>query len=127
MRADLPASFVAASRSRRPSAASSRALIEGIAALAEAGRGCLLARDRETLGRLMRENVTARARLIALDPRHLRLVELADSLGAPANYAGSGGAIIGLLPDDLEPGTLTAAFAAERCRVLAPLAPLSAA
>jgi glucuronokinase len=104
-----------------------RAVIEEIAALAEAGRSCLLAPDHETLGRLMRENVAARARLIALDPRHLRLIELADSLGAPANYAGSGGAIIGLLPDDLEAGALIAAFAAERCRVLAPLAPLSAA
>ena len=37
----------------------------------------------------MSENVAVRARLVELDPRDLRMVELARSLGAPANYAGS--------------------------------------
>ena len=46
----------------------------------------------------MAENVAARARLVELDPRHLRMVELARELGAAANYAGSGGAIVGVVP-----------------------------
>ena len=45
-----------------------------------------------------RERRPARARLVELDPRHLRMIELAGELGAPANYAGSGGAIVGIVP-----------------------------
>ena len=93
-----------------------------IAGLAGAGREAIAAGDRAELGRLMRANVTARARLLPLDPRHLRMVELAASLGAPANYTGSGGAIVGLVPEaGIEP--VRAAFAAEGCGVIAPAIP----
>ena len=45
--------------------------------------------------------------------------ELAGELGAPANYAGSGGAIVGLIPDGRRAG-LTDAFAAEACETVFP-------
>ena len=90
-----------------------------IAALAVRGREALLAGDRDELGRLMHANVELRGRVVELDPRHLRMVELAESLGAPANYAGSGGAIVGLAPaGGIDP--LRAAFATEACHVIEP-------
>jgi glucuronokinase len=96
-----------------------RSRMREIAALAEAGRECLLAGDHESFGSLMRENVAARGRMVALDPRDLRLVEIARDAGAPANYAGSGGAIVGLVPagrrDDVR-----AAFAGEGCETVFP-------
>jgi glucuronokinase len=93
-----------------------------IAELASAGREAIAAGDRVELGRLMRANVEARARLLPLDPRHLRMVDLADSLGAPANYTGSGGSIVGLVPEGgIEP--VRAAFAAEGCGLIAPAIP----
>jgi glucuronokinase len=93
-----------------------------IARLADAGRGAIVAGDRAELGRLMRANVEARARLLPLDPRHLRMVDLADTVGAPANYTGSGGSIVGLVPEaGIEP--VRAAFAAEGCGVISPTIP----
>ncbi len=96
------------------------AAIERIARLAESGRRCLLDGDREALGQLMAENVAARAELVELDPRHLRMIELSRSLGAPANYAGSGGAIVGLVPARLDRDELRDAFTAEGCELVFP-------
>ena len=90
-----------------------------LAGLAHAGREALLERDHERLGRLMRANVDARSRLIRLDPRHLRMVEVADSFGAPANYTGSGGAIVGIVPDG-RGEELRTALANEGCGYLQP-------
>lgn len=84
--------------------------IEEIADLAEAGRQCLLDGDHQRLGELLRANLAARARMIELDARHLRLIEIARSLGAPANYAGSGGAIVGLVPEGRSGEELRDAF-----------------
>jgi glucuronokinase len=45
-----------------------------------------------------------RAALLDLDPRHVAMVRAARAAGASANYAGSGGAIVGTLPSTgLEP------------------------
>jgi glucuronokinase len=90
-----------------------------IAGLAEAGREAIAVGDHVELGRLMRANVEARARLLPLDPRHLLMVEVAESLGAPANYTGSGGAIVGLVPES-GIDSVHEAFAAAGCGVIAP-------
>ena len=82
-----------------------------IAELARAGREALVRGERDRLGELMRRNVELRGQVYELDRRHLALVALADELGAPANYTGSGGAIVGLLPQDGGAGQLRAAFA----------------
>jgi glucuronokinase len=92
--------------------------IEEIADLAEAGRRCLLDGDHQRLGELMDANLAARARMIELDPRHLLLIEIARSLGAPANYAGSGGAIVGLVPEGRDADELRGAFATAGCTLL---------
>ncbi|MGH2950502.1 MAG: mevalonate kinase family protein [Solirubrobacterales bacterium] len=86
--------------------------MEEIAGLAERGRACLLAGDHGAFGALMDANVDARARIVALEPGHARMVEIARAQGAHANYAGSGGAIVGVQPEDgVE--ALRAALAAE--------------
>ena len=55
--------------------------------------------------------------MIELDPRHLRLIEIARSLGAPANYAGSGGAIVGVVPEGPR-AELRDAFATAGCELV---------
>jgi glucuronokinase len=63
---------------------------------AEQGREALLAGDRERLHRLIDANFDLRARLYQLDAGNLEMIHLARSTGASANFAGSGGAIVGL-------------------------------
>ncbi len=99
-----------------------RSLLAGIAELAERGRAALLAGRGAELGELMTRNFELRAELLDLEPRHLRMIELARELGAGANYAGSGGAIVGVVPDDVGVDGLRAAFAAAGCE-LAELGP----
>ena len=96
------------------------AVMTEIAALAERGRAALAAGDREELGCLLTRNFELRRSLFELDPRHVRLVELARELGAPANYAGSGGAIVGLVPKEVDRGHLEEAFWAEGCSAIEP-------
>ena len=67
----------------------------------------------------MGENVALRGRMVDLDPRDLGLIELARGLGAPANYAGSGGAIVGLVPDGRE-RELGEVFGREGCETFFP-------
>jgi glucuronokinase len=91
-----------------------------IAELAERGRQALLSRDRGELRRLVDRNFDARSRLYPLDPRHVRMVEVARSLGASANYTGSGGAIVAVPPDGWNVAAATRAFRAVGCGVLLP-------
>ena len=70
----------------------------------------------------MARNFELRAELLDLEPRHVRMIELAGELGAGANYAGSGGAIVGVVPEDVGIERLRAAFAAIGCE-LAELGP----
>ena len=59
-----------------------------------------------------------RAALLDLDPRHDAMVHAAGAAGASANYAGSGGAIVGTLPlDGFEP--VVRALRALGCEVIA--------
>lgn len=76
-----------------------RDTMDEIAALAHAGRTALIRRDHEALGALMARNFDLRRRIYSLDPRHTALVEVARALGVPANYTGSGGAIVTFATD----------------------------
>ncbi len=62
-------------------------------------RDAVVAGDAEALGKAIDASFDARRSIAELDPRHVRIVEAARSLGARVNYAGSGGAIVGLAPD----------------------------
>ncbi|MBI2685105.1 MAG: GHMP kinase [Acidobacteria bacterium] len=66
------------------------------ASYAEEGRQALLNGDRARLHQLIDANFDLRARIYKLDQGNLEMIRLARSTGASANFAGSGGAIVGL-------------------------------
>jgi glucuronokinase len=88
-------------------------LLDELAATARAGRDAIAARDHDELARLVDRTFELRAELLPLDPRHVRLVELAREHGAHATYAGSGGAVIGIAGPQLD--ALAAVYEAEAC------------
>jgi glucuronokinase len=95
--------------------------MELIAELARQGRECLLRRDYQRLGELMNLNFDTRRSIYNLNPRHIRMVELARHLGASAKFAGSGGSVIGTYQDEEMFRRLKRAFEAEGCAVIKPL------
>lgn len=66
------------------------------AGYADAARSALLNGDRAKLRELIDANFDLRAKLYQLDKGNLEMIHLARSVGAAANFAGSGGAIVGL-------------------------------
>jgi glucuronokinase len=88
-----------------------REVMATLAQLARDARAALCDGDHERFGRCVDGSLDARARLGPLDPRHAALAEAARACGATANFTGSGGAVVGTLPD--------AAFTA-RMRAAAP-------
>jgi glucuronokinase len=59
----------------------------------------IAAGDQETLCSSVDASFDARRSMLALDPRHVEMVEAARGAGAAANYAGSGGAIVAVCSD----------------------------
>jgi glucuronokinase len=94
--------------------------MEEIAELARRGRDCLVGGDHEGLRGALDRNFEARRRLYPLNPRHVRLVELARSLGASANYAGSGGAIVAVPREGTSAEDLLSEFENEGCGAVVP-------
>lgn len=69
------------------------------ASYAEQGRDCLLNGDFKRLDELVDANFDLRARVFRIDRGNLDMVEAARHAGATANFAGSGGAIVGTYAD----------------------------
>jgi len=90
-----------------------------LAALARAARAALIARDPEGLARAADESFDVRRQLVALDPRHVELVECARALGAGANYTGSGGAVVAVCRDQAQAREVARALAELGCGTLA--------
>jgi glucuronokinase len=65
------------------------------AGYAEEGRACLLSRNYARLGELIDANFDLRAKIYRIDRGNTQMVETARTAGATANFAGSGGAIVG--------------------------------
>ena len=80
------------------------------ASYAERGRQALLERDYETLDRLIDANFDLRAKLYHISKENVEMIETARSLGASANFAGSGGAIVGRYRDQDMYDRLTSAM-----------------
>lgn len=76
-----------------------RAAMQRWAGIAAEGRQALLGRDYATLDRLINENFDLRARIYQIDRGNLEMIEAARATGASANFAGSGGAIVGVYRD----------------------------
>ena len=70
------------------------------ASYAEQGRDCLLNGDYRRLNELIDANFDLRARIYQIDGGNLQMVRAAREAGATANFAGSGGAIVGTYTDD---------------------------
>jgi galactokinase/mevalonate kinase-like predicted kinase len=90
-----------------------------LAGHARAARDALRDGDHGAFARALDASFDERAALLALDRRHAEMVHAARAAGASANYAGSGGAIVGTLPPGgLEP--VATALRALGCEVIAP-------
>ena len=100
-----------------------RAVVTAMAELgdvARAGAAALRTGDHAELHRLVDRTFDLRFSFAELDPRHVRMVELARAAGASANFAGSGGAIAGTLPDPEAFDALRATLRAEGCDAIRP-------
>jgi glucuronokinase len=83
--------------------------METWAAYAAEGRTCLLQKNYSRLSELVDANFDLRARISNIAPGNLEMVYMARAAGATANFAGSGGAIVGTYEDDAMFDRLTAA------------------
>jgi glucuronokinase len=77
---------------------------------AHEARAALVSVDAAQLARCVDGSFDARRRILALDPRHVDMVECARACGASANYTGSGGAIVCLCGDERRRGTAKTAL-----------------
>jgi glucuronokinase len=95
--------------------------ITRIADLAKEAREALLAGDEATLARLINENFDQRRSIYNLNPKHIRMIELAREIGASAKFAGSGGSVIGTYKDEAMFARLKESFEAENCAIIKPI------
>jgi glucuronokinase len=91
-----------------------------VAELAAAARGALIERDAKRLGNAMDENFDVRRRIFKLPPWQLQMIDVARACGASANFAGSGGAIVGTYSGRDMLGALGQALDAIDCCLLTP-------
>ena len=77
-----------------------RETMRDLAALVVEGRAALRWGDRARFATLIGRNMLLRTQLGPLPEAQLELVEVAESFGACATFAGSGGAIVGAFEDD---------------------------
>ncbi len=88
--------------------------------LTDQARAAIEARDWLRLGRLMDANFDQRAKLYRLSEGNLRMVRAAREAGASAKFPGSGGAIIGVYPDESVLDRLQARLAEMQVKVIRP-------
>jgi galactokinase/mevalonate kinase-like predicted kinase len=104
----------------RAGEAALRAAMARLADHARAARDALHAGDPGALAAAIDASYDERAALMDLDPRHVAMVHAARGAGASANYAGSGGAIVGTLPPSGAP-PLQTVLESLGCEVIAPM------
>lgn len=90
------------------------------AQLAASAHEALLRRDPKGLAKLMDENFDTRRTIYNLPPWQVQMVEVARSCGASAQFAGSGGAIIGAYRDQATFDDLSVKLAAIGSHVIKP-------
>ena len=91
-----------------------------LAEITRLGREALLQNDPGRLARLMDDNFEVRRSIYHLPLWQVRMVEVARQCGGSANFAGSGGAIIGTFPGEAAYEELCARMAAIGSRVIKP-------
>lgn len=90
------------------------------ASYAEKGRQALEAGDHRMLNGLIDANFDLRAKLYRLGQGNLEMIRVARDSGASANFAGSGGAIVGCYPDEAAYDRLAENLRASRVAVVKP-------
>ena len=85
-----------------------------------AAKNAILDGDVTELGRLINANCDVRRRIMNVASGQWQMVEAARSCGASANYAGSGGAILGTYEDEAMYRRLQEKLGALGCRLLKP-------
>ncbi|MBI3822392.1 MAG: GHMP kinase [Planctomycetes bacterium] len=98
-----------------------RAGMVRLAELTEEARGAILGEKWDRLGSLINETFATRQSMYEPDKNLVAMVTLAQNLGASANFAGSGGAIIGIHRDEAMYEDLRREFDKIDCRVVKPL------
>jgi glucuronokinase len=91
-----------------------------VAGLAAAGREALLSGDLERFSALMDQNFDARRRIYSLPQWQIDQIETARRCGASAQFAGSGGAIVGVYRDAAMLADLKQALGAIGSRTFVP-------
>jgi glucuronokinase len=100
------------------------AVVEAMTRFAELtvqARQALLDGDAEQFGRLLNGNFDLRASICRLPAGQVEMVRRARLAGATAQFAGSGGAIVGTCPDERAFARLEADLGVIGCRVIRPL------
>ncbi len=100
------------------------AVVEAMRRFAELtvqARQALLDHDAAGFGRLLNANFDLRRSICRLPAAHVEMVEAARRAGATAQFAGSGGAIVGTCDDEAQFARLAADLSAIGCRVLQPV------
>jgi glucuronokinase len=96
-----------------------RAAMARLADHARDARDALIAGDQAGFAAALDGSFDERAALLELDPRHVAMIDAARAAGASANYAGSGGAIVGTVPPE-GPEHVVAALGEIGCQVITP-------
>jgi glucuronokinase len=94
-----------------------------LASLVDAAIGALRTGDAHRFGALMDRNFELRRSVSHVADGHALMVERARAAGAPAKFAGSGGAIVGVLPDAETLARLRWEMKEIGCEVLVPTVP----
>ena len=74
--------------------------MQRFAEITDDARAALLAGDHGRFSELVDENFNLRHSICDLSPTHIAMIEAARRAGCSAKFAGSGGAIVGVLPDE---------------------------
>jgi glucuronokinase len=90
------------------------------ATYAEQGRAAILAGERQKLHALIDANFDLRTKIYQIGEGNLEMIRVARECGVCANFAGSGGAIVGLYEDEAQFNALQAALAKIQVAVIRP-------
>jgi glucuronokinase len=104
-----------------------RETLRSLAALVVEGEAALRWGNGGRIGELMAENMRLRKLLGPIPDAQLALVEAAEECDAPATFAGSGGAVVGVYDDDEQLRLLTGRMAAIDAITVPITAPITAA
>ena len=91
-----------------------------LAGLARTARDALLAGDGGSFAACVDASFDIRRGLMAVEPLHAEMIDRARSLGARANNAGSGGAIVGVCEDDEHLTAVVEALSKLGCGAIVP-------